>query len=540
MLSDHGRKWSRGSLGYTHPGQILTKYSYKKKPPRTPIFTGVHKDDYKIKPLRQGIVLDGFYILDETFSDRPEQVFQANFTGRTLSDTVPVDLQYFVNLKYIDLGDNNIPLNKLSSLPAVEEIHLHCNGIRTISPFQSNELKTLRILGLAQNELTYQALLNLTSLSSLHELDISFNNVQSLPEEFSNLTNLRKLSLGQNQLREPEDLLILSVLPFLQHLDLSYNNFNQLSMMSQLESDDSEENSEFPSLEFLDFSYNCLPSQQECLILKKFKTLEILDLRGNPFVIDDFNVKASQYPHLYKYLVLTNAITIILGEPENGSDSMLSEQHYLAPPNNDNEFTKPLSTLMIENTKPKTNDGDVFFLTQGTDDSESTCDVLQIKELSNADAIHAENKQIRKMLSQSSKIIFETTTNRKLENSKKQLYKALKFGLTPPESALSDHKKPHVLWKNKAYHARKWTPRPYKSPQKVNLNRAKLKKDQVHATIAKNASQLELCLKEYAIGARSETPDLPRFEIERLFKTIGAPLSASRSISTQDYSRTTT
>ena len=52
--------------------------------------------------------------------------------GRLRGAGATEDLPYFSNLAYLDLGINAAPLEPLGALPALRELRMHCNRLRTL------------------------------------------------------------------------------------------------------------------------------------------------------------------------------------------------------------------------------------------------------------------------------------------------------------------------------------------------------------------------------------------------------------------------
>jgi len=242
----------------------------------------------RIKGLMEGIVLDGFKLLTECKADLPERAKRGTLDSMNISEVVSQDLAYFTNLRYLDLGDNCVQFASLYTLTALEELHLHCNGLESV-PVIGNNFKHLRILGLGYNSLTQSALKNLSVLK-LEELDLSSNNLSKLPVKFGNIQTLVKLSLRDNcfgcSSSQRDTIRLLGSLPVLAELDMSENIYTTIpDCIGEFQFDQHNETvvSRFQSLQFLDFQKNQIEHEEEVLTLSSFpEALELVDLRGNP------------------------------------------------------------------------------------------------------------------------------------------------------------------------------------------------------------------------------------------------------------------
>jgi Leucine-rich repeat (LRR) protein len=134
-------------------------------------------------------------------------------SGANLYDVVAQDLAHFVKLQYLDLGDNSIPLNRLERLPALKELHLHCNGISTCQLSSEQPFPALQVLGLGYNGLPSDSLIELGKIKTLLELDLTCNELASIPDDWSSFKMLQKLSLRRNRLTNNKIIETLSKLP---------------------------------------------------------------------------------------------------------------------------------------------------------------------------------------------------------------------------------------------------------------------------------------------------------------------------------------
>jgi Leucine-rich repeat (LRR) protein/serine/threonine protein kinase len=107
-----------------------------------------------------------------------------------------------LELNGVDLP--TLPLERLATLTYLEELVVHACGVTHLPAFGSRStpmLPSLRVLSLSNNELSSFASNCLASLAaSLVELDLSDNQLTSLPSGISRLTRLRRLLLASNRL----------------------------------------------------------------------------------------------------------------------------------------------------------------------------------------------------------------------------------------------------------------------------------------------------------------------------------------------------
>ena len=78
-------------------------------------------------------VLDGFLLLEACGVEFPDEASRAELQEMGLTGATAEDMKFFSNLVYVDVGDNMIPFECLGPLPALEELHIHCNMIKKIS-----------------------------------------------------------------------------------------------------------------------------------------------------------------------------------------------------------------------------------------------------------------------------------------------------------------------------------------------------------------------------------------------------------------------
>lgn len=162
----------------------------------------------------EGALLDGFALLDACQVEEPEEAVQAVLEGCGLSSAVASDFAFFTQLTHLDLGDNRLQLGQLAGLPALLELHLDCNGVRSVA-LPSGGFARLEVLNLAYNALTVDAVASLAQLPCLRELDLTANQLNALPADWASFLELRRLVLDRNELGADEDLIALGTTPYL-------------------------------------------------------------------------------------------------------------------------------------------------------------------------------------------------------------------------------------------------------------------------------------------------------------------------------------
>ena len=86
-------------------------------------------------------------------------------------------------------------------LPHLQELDLSYNDLEQL-PEEIRLLTNLRRLNLFGNRVSQTALINISRLPQLQELDLSYNGLKQLPEEIRLLTNLRRFNLYGNRLSQ--------------------------------------------------------------------------------------------------------------------------------------------------------------------------------------------------------------------------------------------------------------------------------------------------------------------------------------------------
>ncbi|XP_052621425.1 receptor-like protein 56 [Lactuca sativa] len=208
--------------------------------------------------------------------------------NRDIDNDILPSLKTLTSLKVLDLSDTslngNFPTNEFGALENLEVLDLSYCRFNGTFEVQGSErvsiLRKLKSLNLAGNWFNESVITSLKALSSLTNLDLSYNQMPGpFPaQELSHLTNLEELDLSSTHLNGTpniQDCKTLSRLKRLKSINLSYNNFNK-SIISCLTA--------LPSLKILDltssFSWGSSFPVQEFLNLSD---LEVLLLSSNGF-----------------------------------------------------------------------------------------------------------------------------------------------------------------------------------------------------------------------------------------------------------------
>ena len=224
-----------------------------------------------------------------------ECLIQLNLNGCKCLESLPENLGNIKGLEELDVSETAI--TELPSsfvlLKNIKVLSLHrCKGLSSIS---SNKLISFPLIQKRRVDPTDILGRTLSNLWSLTELDLSYCNLQAIPDSFGCLSSLKYLNLkGNNFVYLPESTLSnlwsltllnisdcnlqaipnsLGCLSSLKELDLKGNNFVYLpeSTLSNLWS--------LTILNLSDCNLQAIPDSLGCL-----SSLEYLDLKGNNFV----------------------------------------------------------------------------------------------------------------------------------------------------------------------------------------------------------------------------------------------------------------
>jgi len=288
--------------------EIKQRKTKKPRHLRKDPFNAFYKETPKsFKPTIYNKILDGFLLLEASKLEMPNEVVTVQLRGEGISDVVEEDLKYFTSLAKLDLSDNCIDLGLIRNLESLTDLTLMCNKITQIPELSFPSFRCLETLNLSFNCVSAQTILNLGSLPRLSILDLSNNDLCTLPEDLSYFKALQELKLGSNGFSSDSVLFSASLLfralasiPSLQKLDLDRNKLRGIH--SEALNADS-----FLHLKELDFSYNWVDSEENLYPAADFQTLQVLTVTGNPFA-------KKQETEELENLLLTNLSATVINE----------------------------------------------------------------------------------------------------------------------------------------------------------------------------------------------------------------------------------
>ena len=155
--------------------------------------------------------------------------------GNNQLTMLPINLfAGLTNLQVLDLGANKLALALQGSmqpsifggLPALKELHLQFNMLQQLSETVFSNLISLNWLDLQHNSISTILPKTFSGLKALSRLDLSYNQLNGLGTFLNNVTALRELYIGNNQLTLP--LKSVSGLSNLTVLHLQENQFSEL------------------------------------------------------------------------------------------------------------------------------------------------------------------------------------------------------------------------------------------------------------------------------------------------------------------------
>lgn len=165
--------------------------------------------------------MDGFFLLEASGAEFPEDVKQLHATDRGLTAIVEVsggrilltrnmiigyllilqdDMTFFSELIVADVSENFLRFESFGAFPVLQDFRIACNNIRQIGELRG--FAWLMYLDLSYNQLDISSVSRLEGLVNLKEVDLSGNNLGALPATMSSFKKLEKIVLDYNRIED--------------------------------------------------------------------------------------------------------------------------------------------------------------------------------------------------------------------------------------------------------------------------------------------------------------------------------------------------
>ncbi|KAM4846615.1 X-ray radiation resistance-associated protein 1 isoform 1-T4 [Thomomys bottae] len=198
------------------------------------------------------IIMDRAFLLKHHGVTKPSDLCNINVSGLKLSKVNEKDFKHFSSVIYINASENLLPLEAFHTFPALKELELAFNGIKTVY-VKYGDFKLLQFLDLSFNNLTGEAICDLGILPHLRVLLLTGNGLTSLPanlgvtEQEASITSLTSkryilrfpaletLMLDDNKLSNPNCFASLAGLRRLKKLSLDQNKISRIPYLQQVQ-----------------------------------------------------------------------------------------------------------------------------------------------------------------------------------------------------------------------------------------------------------------------------------------------------------------
>nr|XP_023501485.1 X-ray radiation resistance-associated protein 1 isoform X2 [Equus caballus] len=195
-----------------------------------------------------GRVLDRAFLLKHHCVRKPSDLCNINVSGLKLSKAKEKDFRHFHSVIYINASENLLPLEAFHTFPALKELELAFNNIKTVY-VKYGDFKSLEVSW----SLTAEAICDLGILPHLRVLLLTGNGLTSLPpnlavtEQEASVTSLTSkryilrfpaletLMLDDNELSNPNCFASLAGLRRLKKLSLDQNRIFRIPYLQQVQ-----------------------------------------------------------------------------------------------------------------------------------------------------------------------------------------------------------------------------------------------------------------------------------------------------------------
>lgn len=322
----------------------------------------------------RGVALDGFLILNAAATDDPSHVDVVTLQSSRLVSSMPEDLAYFPHLLFLDVSENELQLEDLLMLEGLETLHMAYNKMQSLSglddvmQWQLEHQKSiiaefrhdltadgdegisyevllphLVALNLSYNQIPARELAFLSYFPFLQQLDLSGNNLKTLPDDIGLLQSVTHLALENNhftsQTRQNEvDVFVaLSTMPSLVEVNLNYNRISQVPPLVPVAE------CFFPKLEVVSLGHNPFTTPESVMeLFSLHKTLRRVILVETPLAKDPS--KSFKTQQLAESSVISAFLDAAAAPAEDGpTDSWQNESWFRLIAKRDDD--PPLTTV---------------------------------------------------------------------------------------------------------------------------------------------------------------------------------------------------
>jgi Leucine-rich repeat (LRR) protein len=257
-------------------------------------------------------ILDGFVLLAASGMEFPDEARVANVVGKGLTTVVTEDLEYFNNLVFLDVSENALDPSSFYNLSSLIELRMAANNIVRIPQTLGEGFRNLQYLDMGYNALDSFALISLTLLPNLREVDLSGNNITDLPTQLSSFPALEKIVLDNNKIKDRSVFVTLGKIHNIREVSLAYNFIDAVPEYVCVDGF-------FRVLEFLDLSFNYIGNEEDIMCVPRILRLETLIIYGNPLLgpsgEDQLQMYVSNRGPPYSHLLTLTLLTLFSPHP---------------------------------------------------------------------------------------------------------------------------------------------------------------------------------------------------------------------------------
>lgn len=226
-------------------------------------------------------MLDTLFIVDVLGNANFRNCREINGSSKKLNEIDIEALRELDNVKKVDFSDNSLTMEPFSVMPKLEELDLSCNGLKSFDYKKSEELAgderawaSLKVLNLGYNSLG-EHIYDLQFIPLITSINLSHNNLASLPSNLMHFTCLNFLNLTGNMLNSESAFYSLATIPSLQTLVLDDNKILRIPSF----------HFGFEAIQHMSLKKNKLQTADDIEALTDLEQLEDVDISDNPILL---------------------------------------------------------------------------------------------------------------------------------------------------------------------------------------------------------------------------------------------------------------